>query len=678
MPGMTEAPPVSRIDPVTDILHGVPVTDPYRWLEEQNSPETRAWIAAQTVYARNYLDRIPGRERIRERVRELLDVETYDSFLKCGNRYFFRKRLRAREQPSIYFREGPEGEDQLLLDPRARGTGDYTSAKPVRVSPEGSLLLYEVKQGGERMGTFEIMDVASRSILPDRLSRGYLRGFAFAPDGRSFYYIHEQENAERPLYRAAHRHVIGTDPGEDQEVFSAGEGKMFRLLLVPGSDRLGYLLYRFLEKTYLDFYLAPMESAHTPVCVFRNVTYSFAPILTDTRILAATNRYAPNRSIVEVHLQEQGEPCFTEIVPAQDFSIRNWTVARDRIVVAYVDGTRTRVECYSLSGEKEYSVPIPDNETVHLHSTAPDPDELFLERESFTRGVAAYRLDLVSGKSFLWATKSVPFHSSDFTYEEHRFHSLDGVRIPLFVVGRIDLLRSGSHPVILTAYGGYGVPVTPQFSVLAATLMERGCLLALAAIRGGSEFGAAWHRAATRRHRQVAFDDFLAAAEWLIARGRTEPSRLAVFGGSNSGLLVAAAITQRPECFRAALSIVPLTDMLRYHLFDNAHVWRDEFGTAEEEADFRALVNYSPYHQIQMHMHYPAVMFVSGDADQTCNGLHARKMTARLQTATGSERPIFLDYLEARGHSPVLPLSVRVDALADRVAFLCDQLQIPF
>jgi len=226
----------------------------------------------------------------------------------------------------------------------------------------------------------------------------------------------------------------------------------------------------------------------------------------------------------------------------------------------------------------------------------------------------------------------------------------------------------------MTSYGGYGVPMTPQFSVFVAFLIEKGCLFALPSIRGGSEFGAKWHEAAKRRHRQVAFDDFVAAAEWLIQTGRTQNGKLGIFGGSNSGLLVGAVMTQRPDLFRAVVCMVPLLDMLRYHLFDNARVWADEFGTAEDADDFQALLSYSPYHQIREGAAYPATMIVSGDSDQNCNPLHARKMTARLQAANVSEHPILLAYSQHRGHSPVLPLSERIEALTDRMAFLCDQL----
>jgi prolyl oligopeptidase len=246
----------------------------------------------------------------------------------------------------------------------------------------------------------------------------------------------------------------------------------------------------------------------------------------------------------------------------------------------------------------------------------------------------------------------------------------------MYLVGRREILECGVHPTIMTSYGGYGLSMTPQFRILVAFLIENGCLFALPNIRGGSEFGAQWHNAAKRRNRQTAYDDFLSAAEWLITSGKTVPERLAIFGGSNSGLLVGAALTQRPDLFRAVVCILPILDMLRYHLFDHGHVWQSEFGTADDPGDFVALANYSPYHRVQDGTAYPATMIVSGDSDQTCNPLHARKMTARLQAANTSRFPIILDYSVFRGHSPMLPLSDRIEGLTNRLSFLCDQLQL--
>jgi len=677
MPKLMEPPPYSPIEAVTEILHGVSVTDPYRWLEDQESAQTRAWIEAQTKYARAYLDSIPGREQIRERIRELLDVETYDSIQKVGDRYFFRKRLPGQEQPCIFLREGPDGKDCLLVDPAERGSGKHTAVKPLRVSPDGRLLLYEVKEGGERTGTFELLDIQSRKTLPDVLPRGYLRGFAFARDSQSFYYAHEAITP-KPQKRAVYHHVLGMPFDDDKQIFLAGDDDKLRLTIVAGKEQLGFLVYRFLEKPYTDFYLWRFGSEANPTPVIENAGYRFGPsLMKDGRILAVTDRDAPNSRIVRLRLRQDLEPEFVDVIPATDVPIRSLAVTESRILVSYTREIKTQIAVFDLFGKPLGELPIDKSDTVRLVGGSLDEDELFFERESFTKPAQIYRYSSRTGDAKPWAERKVPFNSQAFSHSQVWYTASDGTRIPMFLVGRRDVLESGQHPAIMTSYGGYGVPMTPQFSVFVAFLLERGCLFALPNIRGGSEFGVEWHDAAKGRNRQVAFDDFICAAEWLIEAKRAKPRRLAIFGGSNSGLLVGAAMTQRPDLFRAIVCMVPMLDMLRYHLFDNAHVWKEEFGTAEDPDDFAALLSYSPYHRVQEGVSYPATMIVSGDADQNCNALHARKMTARLQATNASEYPIFLDYSRHRGHSPVLPLSERIEALTDRMAFLCDQLQLP-
>ncbi|MGB2678528.1 MAG: prolyl oligopeptidase family serine peptidase [Candidatus Acidiferrum sp.] len=677
MPKLMEPPPHSPIEVVTDFLHGVPVADPYRWLEDQDSPRTRVWIAEQTRYARNYLDAIPGRDLIRRRIWEFLAVETYDSLQKVGDSYFFRKRLPDQEQPCIYMRNGADGEDQLLIDPLERGTGEYTAVKPLRVSPDGQLLLYEVKEGGERTGTFEMLKIATRQRLPDFLPRGYLRGFAFAPDGKSFYYVHEAVEAQRSFYRAAYRHVLGTPSSEDQEIFFAGEDKQIRLCLASDRNRLAFIVYRSLEKTFTDIYLKPMEGEGATEAIFQRIEYSLGFRLLDDRILAITNREAPNRRIVEIRLHDDRQHEWIDIVSESTTPIVSWRIAGNCILVLYRKDLKNQVFLFDFSGQQLGQLSIRDDQTVRLLDGSSDSDEVLFETESFTKPVSIQRYSKSSGKRIPWSQKSIPFESSDYSHIQIWYRSWDGTPVPMFLMGRRDLLDSGVHPTIMTSYGGFGRSMTPQFSVFVAFLVERGCLFALPNIRGGSEFGVEWHNSAKRRNRQTVYNDFLCAAEWLITTGRTVRSKLAIFGGSNAGLLVGAALTQRPDLFRAVVCLVPMLDMLRFHLFDNAHVWKDEFGTAEDPADFAALAKYSPYHQVHEGTAYPATMFVSGDADRNCNPLHARKMTARLQAANASEHPIFLAYSQFRGHSPVLPLSERIEALTDRMAFLCDQLELP-
>jgi prolyl oligopeptidase len=548
--------------------------------------------------------------------------------------------------------------------------------KPLRVSPDGRLLLYEVKEGGERTGTFELLDIDGQRTLPDMLPRGYLRGFAFAPDSYNFYYVHEAITP-KPQRQAVYYHVLGTRFEDDEQIFFAGDDDKHRLSIVPGRDRLGFLVCRLLDKPYTDFYLSRFGSETAPTLVIRNAGYKFRPLLMkDGRILAITDRDAPNSRIVRLGLREGHEPEFVDVIPAADVPIQTLVVTETRIFVCYIREIKTQIAVFDLFGKPLGELPVAKSDTVRLVGGSIDEDEIFLEEESFTKPIHIYRYSSLTGKPKLWAERKVPFSSQAFSHCQVWYTARDGTRIPMFLVGRHDVLETGQHPAIMTSYGGYGISMTPQFSVFVAFLLERGCLFALPNIRGGSEFGRQWHNAAKRRNRQVAFDDFLCAAEWMIDSGRTEPQKLAIFGGSNSGLLVGAAMTQRPDLFRAVVCMAPMLDMLRYHLFDNAYIWKEEFGTADDPDDFAALLRYSPYHRVQENASYPAIMIVSGDADQNCNPLHARKMTARLQAANVSKRPTFLDYSQHRGHSPVLPLSERIKALTDRMAFLCDQLHL--
>jgi len=675
MSRMTSAPPLSRVEPVTETLHGVSMSDPYRWLEDPDSPNTREWIREQRHYARAYLNNIAGREVIRERVRQFLAVDTFDSLEKHGSRYFFRKRRAGQEQFGIYVREGLNGTDDLLVDPLARGTGIHTSVRPLRVSPSGRLLLYEIKQGGERMGIFEILDIESRQVLPDILPRGYLRGFAFAPDDKSFCYVHEAAERKGPTVCAAYQHVLGSKVGGDRLVFLSGQGA--RMSLIAGGEQLGFLVSTLGERTLTSFYLARFSSDEAPTPLITNGQFSLGPVFAGGDIFAITDRDAPNFRIIELRPRNGFEAESIDIVPEQNQRIRDWVVTRDRIVVSFVDHSSTRVCVFDRSGNKlDEWPPRTGGRTLRLLRADPQTNEVVIETQSFTQPPAMLLCSVEMNRFELWARRRTPFEAEDCRYTQLWYPSKDGAQIPIYLMGRPHVFLPGPHPVIMTSYGGYGVPMTPQFSIFVAILVERGCLFALPNIRGGSEFGSGWHDLARRRNRQRAFDDFLAAAEWLISTGRTTAAKLAIFGGSNSGLLVAAALTQRPELFGSVLCMVPLLDMLRYHLFDRADLWRDEYGSADDPEDFAALLAYSPYHQVRPGVPYPPTMIVSGDADQNCNPLHARKMTARLQ-ANSSRHPILLDYNPFRGHSPVLPLSDRIEALTDRIAFFCDQLELP-
>lgn len=678
MPQLMPAPPTSSPELVVEVLHGVSVADPFRWLEDQDSGRTRQWLEEQAIYARNYFDEITGREKIRGRVTQLLDVEGCDSVHKVGSRYFFRKRLPMREQFCIFMREGLEGDNELLVDPLDRGTGKYTAVKPLSVSRDGRLLLYEVKQGGERTGSFEILDVVSRRTLKERLPRGYLRSFAFSPDNNGFYYVHEKAGALQAPRRAAYQHILGTPFSEDREIFSAGDdSSRVRLFLLSEGRFILFVVQRYGTEASTDAYRLDVTSADPPETILLGCRFRLGLRLVNGRIFAMTDWNAPNQHIVEIQLSFASDPVWIDVIPECPFMIHDWQIAGDHIVVQYLNGTSTQLCVFDLAGCKIGEIPVAPEESIRLLPAPTAAETILFQAESFTKPKAIFECSKSMQTRAFWSRSSTPFQSSCYSHIRVQYPSKDGTSVPMFIVGRRDVLEKSNNPTILTAYGGFGVTMTPQFSVLVAFLMEQGCLFALPNIRGGSEFGVQWRNAAKRRERQKAFDDFLCAAEWLVASGRTATDKLAIFGASNAGLLVGVALTQRPDLFRAVLCMVPLLDMLRYHLFDEARIWKEELGSADDRDDFVALAGYSPYHKVKDNARYPAVMLISGDADQNCSPIHARKMTARLQAATASSHPILLDYSKHRGHSPVLPLSDRIQALTDRLAFLCHELDLP-
>ena len=491
MPNLMESPPHTPVEAVTEILHGVPVTDPYRWLEDQESPRTRAWLATQARYARSYLDAIPGRERICGRIRQFLAVETHDSLQKCGSRYFFRKRLPDQEQPCIYMREGAEGEDQLLVDPSERETGSYTAVKPLRLSPDGRSLLYEIKEGGERTGTFELLNVETRERLPDSLPHGYLRGFAFAPDSRSFYYVHEPLDARRPHYRTAYQHVLGTPSSEDREIFSAGEDPKIQLALFADNSRLVFFVCHFGEKTLTDVYVKRFNPECQPELIFKRVDHALGFHFLHDRILFLTDKAAPNRRIVEIRSRHSEPSEWIDLIAETDMRIESWFVVGNQIFVCYARQMGYQIHVFDFSGEKTDEVPVQAEGTIRVIGGSPDGDELLFETESFTEPVAIHRYCAATKDLAVFARKRTPFESANYGHSQIWFTSKDGTRIPMYLVGRRGVLEKSGNPTVMTAYGGYGASMTPQFSVFAAFLMERGCLFALPNIRGGSEFGLA-------------------------------------------------------------------------------------------------------------------------------------------------------------------------------------------
>jgi prolyl oligopeptidase len=672
-----QAPPPTRFEPVTEILHGVEITDPYRWLENQNSPRTRKWLEEQSAYTRAYFAEIPEREAIRTRVRELLGLkEVISEPWKIGDRYFFLKRQEDREQPVIIMRDGLFGPETVLVDPAQRGSGNSVAVSIATISADGRFLAYVVRQGGTDHSSLEILDIERGTVLPDRLPEGFCTGFVLAPDGSGFYYSHRELQDPHPNYRAAFWHSFGTERSQDCKLFVAGERPNLFLGILHSAEAklLAYVVVHTGKTPSSSVYVQQVQSEPRSVrSLLQQIPGSFVPFFVRDQFLACTDLEAPNFRIVRIDLDDPKPSHWHDVVPETDRRVQQFGVAGGDIFVTRVDRFSTNVEAFDIHGGRRECVAFPAHATIDFLNRTTSSDILFCSDTCVSAPAAIYSYNPRDKLVLRWDKLGATFDLPAISVEETEFASKDGTLVPIFLAAREDLLHCGALPTFLTGYGGFGSCVTPRFTAFATFLMERGYLFAVPALRGGSELGEQWHRAGKREHRQNAFDDLIGAAEWLIAQGRSMEGQIAVGGGSNAGLMVGAAITQRPKLFRAAICLAPLLDMTRYHLFDFAAGWADEYGSADDERDFHSLLGYSPYHHVEYGAEYPAVLIISGDADTRCNPLHARKMAARLQAANISGRPVLLDYKAGWGHMPVQSLSTKIEALTDRLAFICHE-----
>ena len=666
-PAAPNPPPPTRRDDVVDDYHGVHVPDPYRWLEDQNSPETRAWVSAQDSYTRSILDELPDRDAIRRRLRELMNVDVIGVPREENDRYFFSRRKVGQDLAVIYLRQGLEGRDRVLLDPHPLSADHTTSVNLMDVSKDGTLMAYAVRLGGKDEVSIHFKDVDSGRDLSDVMPEANYYSVALKPDKSGFYYARHNAAGPRIYY-----HALGTNPAADAEVFGsalgAGDITFARL-----SDDGRYLLIDVLhgsasEKT--ELYLQDL-AAHTPVRpVVNDLTARFSADLAGERLYIQTDWNAPNGRVFVTGLATPGRDHWREVVPEAKDVIDSISAAGGKLFVTYVSDAHSEVKMFDANGEGGREVPLPAIGSVSGVSGRWESRNAFFDFTSFAEPGIVYRYDVRGTKPEVWARVEAPLRSEDFEVRQVWYSSKDQTRVPMFLAHRKGLKLDGSNPALMTGYGGFDISLTPSFSPEAVTWVENGGVFAVPNLRGGSEFGEKWHRAGMLENKQNVFDDFIAAAEWLISNRYTGPSNLAITGQSNGGLLVGAALTQRPDLFQAVVCRYPLLDMLRYQDFLVARYWVPEYGSADVPAEFKYLYAYSPYQNVKKGAKYPAVLLVTGDGDTRVAPLHARKMAAMMQWAEGADRPILLSYDTKSGHSGGRPLTKQIDELTDELSFL--------
>lgn len=670
----THAAPRTWREDVKESFHGVEVIDPYRWLEVRNSPETQSWIDAQNEYTQSILGRLPGRELLKRRLGELLKIDVTGLPVERNGRYFFLKRLANQELSVLYMRQGFQGRDEVLVDPHPMSPDRTVSVALVNVSEDGRLLLYGVRQGGQDEMAIQLFDVEARKELPDRLPRARYLGASFKLDKSGFYYTRHGSEGSR-----VYLHALGTDPARDQEIFGKGYGPDKGISAFVSEDGRYLVIHVFhgssADKT--EIYLQDLAKSGPIFPLVNDLAARFLGEPAGDRFYLHTNWNAANGRILAVDLNHPERENWREVVPETDAVIEDFSPVGGRLLVSYLHNVRSLVKVFEPDGRPVRDITFPTLGSLRGLRGRWKSGQAFFQFTSFHIPPTIYRYDVTKGTQEVWSRPNVPIESDRFELKQVWYESKDKTKVPMFLVHAKGLQLDGSNPTLLTGYGGFNLSETPEFTTRAVVWIERGGVFALANLRGGGEFGEQWHKAGTREKKQNVFDDFISAAEWLIQKGYTNPSRLAISGRSNGGLLVGAALTQRPELFQAVVCGYPLIDMLRYQKFLVAKFWVPEYGSSEDPDQFKYLYAYSPYQHVKAGTKYPAVLFVTGDGDTRVDPLHGRKMCALLQSATGSDRPVLIHYDTKAGHTAAQPVSKQIDDLTDELSFLFWQLKVP-
>jgi prolyl oligopeptidase len=667
-------PPQTRIEVVTDRMHGIDVPDPYRWLEAQENSQTRAWISAQNVYTRTLLDAVPGREHWRTQLERLSRVDFQSAPRVVNGRYFYLRQSAMQDQAVIVVREGPDGSERVLVDPRELSSDGSVSALLWDVTADGRVLAWAKRKGGEDEFEIHFLDVDSGNPFAEKLPRGFYVYFFLLPDKSGFLYTRRRSEGTRVL---AHR--FGTPFSADRELFGAGipddrliaiqlstDGRFITAFVTEGAGQ-GARTRVYFSDRFADGGFQPLIT---------DIDANFVGRLGGHTLFLRTTWNAQNGRLIAIDLDHPARANWREVIPESTGSVLLEALPVGRkLMVAFLHNVSTRLSVFEPDGKLLRDISLPTLGTGHLpEANRWESDEGFYSFQSFANPLAIYRYNTVTGEQTVWHKRNMPFDSDAIAAIQVWYRSKDGTRVPMFVVSKKETKLDGKRPVLLTGYGGYGSITSPSFSAVHAMWVNAGGILAVANIRGGGEFGDKWHRDGMLEKKQNSFDDFIAAAQWLIANNYTRAAKLAIRGASNGGMLVAVAAMQRPDLFRAVICENPHLDMLRYHKFMKAAPWVHEYGNPDVAEEFAYIRRYSPYHHVRPGERYPAMLFTTGDADTRVAPLHARKMTARMQAASRSGLPVLLRYSLNAGHMGTGAMSQLLDQQVDELAFLYSQL----
>jgi prolyl oligopeptidase len=694
------APPKAQPKPIVDIYHGTKVVDNYRWLEDGNSPETQKWVADEMAYTRALLDPLPGRDAIHKRLTELLSIGSITAPVIAGKHYFYTKREGMQNQPVLYVRDSLNGPDRVLVDANQLAVDGTIALDWFQPSDNGRYVAYGTSQSGSEMSTLHIVETKSGTILPDIIERTRAASIAWLHDNSGFYFTRYPKKGDVPAGQEMYnRHVffheLGTDPETDDLIFGEGRDPEDWPSVFLSNDGRWLLIHVSQGWTKSELFLMDTHGKNPSSRLTTGKNFNYGAEVYDGKVYIITNEDAPRYRAFVTEAGNFDREAWREIIPQSDAVLQNVSVYGGKLFAQYEQNATSQLKLFDLEGKKITDIWLPAIGTVFQTTGRWNHDEAFVGFHSFTVPPSIYRVDLTpvhyktAGKNSiegevianptLWTKVDAPsIDPSAYEVAQEWYKSKDGTRVPMFIVHKKGLDKSGKNPTLLTAYGGFNISLTPSFSRTAYLWMEHGGIFAVANLRGGAEFGEDWHRAGMLDKKQNVFDDMIAAAEHLISEKYTDKNHLAIQGGSNGGLLMGAMMTQRPDVFRAVVCQVPLLDMLRYQNFQIAKLWIPEYGTADNAEQFKWLYAYSPYQHVKAGVEYPAILFLTGDFDTRVDPMHAKKMAALMQAeaknGSSKTRPILLRIESKAGHGAGKPVTKQIEEFADVYSFLFWQL----
>ncbi len=690
---MQEGPtlPKTRKDDIVDTIHGQDVADPYRWLEDVTHADVKAWMDQQDAYARAELVKLPLRAELEKRLVELSYLDSISAPYHRGERYFYSRSHRDKEKDVFYVKKGEQGAEQVLIDPNTLSDDGSVSVHGIMPSYSGRHVAYKLSRNNADASTMYVRDLETNKDLADVIEGAKYAYASWTPDDKGFYYTWLPTDpaippSELPGYAEVRFHALGSDPKSDPIVFPAsGDPTRFTGVQVSRDGRWLFVT-RSRGSVANDVYVKDLKAKGKAKRGKKGSTLpaGFLPFVEGQdaiygvsawrdKFYVFTNEGAPRFRLFSVDPKKQARANWKEIVPETEATLDGTQIVGDHLVLSYLHNAHSEMELRDLNGKLVRKVELPGLGSSGGMVGNPDEDDAYFYYSSFTDTPQIYKTSIASGKTALWEKLDIPVDTSNFTTDQVWYTSKDGTKVSMFVVHRKDVELNGDNPTLLYGYGGFSVNMEPSFSARVVMWLEHGGVYAVPNLRGGGEYGEAWHRAGMLDRKQNVFDDYIAAAEWLIANKWTKPERLAIYGGSNGGLLVGAAMTQRPDLYKAVVCAVPLLDMVRYHLSGSGKTWIVEYGSADDPKLFDAIYKYSPYHAVKQGTKYPAMLMLSADSDDRVDPMHARKFTAAIQAAsTGG--PTLLRIEKNAGHGGSDYTKREIEQGVDTYAFLMHEL----